>query len=110
MLAAVQNNGPVSVAIEADHPVFKYYEGGVIDDPGCGVMLNHAALVVGYVMSNSSAKDASYFIVKNSWGDGWGEEGYFRIALNGPITGNTFVEHAFTSECRFTAAPRMWFV
>ena len=62
---------PVSVAIEADAPIFQHYTSGVIDSTECGASLNHGVLAVGYT--------ADYWIVKNSWGIEWGEEGYVRI-------------------------------
>ena len=55
---------PVSVAIEADSPVFQHYKSGVIDDESCGASLNHGVLAVGYT--------EDYWIVKNSWGEDWG--------------------------------------
>ena len=65
------SQAPVSVAIEADSTVFQLYTGGVIDSELCGTSLNHGVLVVGY--------EEDYWIVKNSWGPEWGEEGYVRI-------------------------------
>lgn len=68
--------GPVSVAIEADTLVFQFYGGGVLNSSRCGTDLDHGVLVVGYGMENM--KD--YWLVKNSWGPGWGEKGYIKIA------------------------------
>ena len=61
--------GPVAVAIEADQAGFQSYKSGVFDGgaAGCGTKLDHGVLVVGY--------SPDYWIVKNSWGPSWGEEG-----------------------------------
>ena len=61
---------PVSVAIEADQAAFQFYTGGVLT-AACGTNLDHGVLVVGY---NSDA-----WIVKNSWGPDWGDNGYIYI-------------------------------
>jgi len=70
--------GPVSVAIEADQPVFQFYSSGVLDDPSCGTTLDHGVLVAGYGSDTKSGK--TYWLVKNSWGSAWGESGYVRLA------------------------------
>ena len=62
----------VSVAVEADKSVFQHYTGGVITSSACGKNLDHGVTAVGYT------SDA--FIVKNSWGASWGEQGYLRIS------------------------------
>ena len=70
---------PVSVAIEADKPVFHQYTGGVITGTTCGTQLDHGVLAVGY--GTDIATGHEYFLVKNSWGPEWGEHGYVRIGL-----------------------------
>ena len=55
-----------------------FYQSGVMDSPACGTALNHAVLAVGY--GTDAATGAAYFKLKNSWGPGWGEGGYIRIA------------------------------
>lgn len=65
---------PVSVGIEADQDVFQLYKSGVIKT-GCGAALDHAVLVVGY----HKVGILEAFIVKNSWGTSWGEDGYVQI-------------------------------
>ncbi|CAH1124318.1 unnamed protein product [Ceutorhynchus assimilis] len=75
LLEVVATIGPVSVAINADY--ITYYASGVFEDERCTADgLDHGVLVVGYGTENG--KD--YWIVKNSWGAEWGDEGYFKLA------------------------------
>ena len=69
---------PISVAVEADQPVFHQYTGGIITSTTCGTSLDHAILTVGW---GTDATAGDYWIVKNSWTTGWGEAGYVRIGI-----------------------------
>jgi KDEL-tailed cysteine endopeptidase len=77
-LTAAVANGPVSVAIEADTSTFQLYTGGIIDSAKCGTNLDHGVLVVGYGADEDTG--ALYWLVKNSWGVTWGDQGYVKIA------------------------------
>jgi len=75
--------GPVSVAIQASSQAFQFYLDGVLSDPSCGQQLDHGVLAVGYGTENG----VDYYIVKNSWGKGWGEDGYIRLARGQNLCG-----------------------
>ena len=76
---------PITVAIEANQNL-QFYSSGIYDDPDCNNInaINHGVLVVGYDSQSSglSFGKNDYWIIKNSWGVGWGERGYFRMRRN----------------------------
>jgi xylem cysteine proteinase len=73
-LLTALNTQPVSVAIAAN--AIMSYSSGVFANANCGTGLNHGVTAVGY--GTDGGQD--YFIVRNSWGAGWGEKGYIRMS------------------------------
>ena len=94
---------PVTAAMVASDPMFQFYSKGIYSAESCGKVtkdlgdedcqmlyegqdsclpdINHGVLVVGYGTDETATTDVKgYFKVKNSWGEGWGEKGYFRLA------------------------------
>ncbi|XP_072378113.1 cathepsin L-like proteinase [Diabrotica undecimpunctata] len=81
---AVGTVGPISAAIFAD-PI-QFYSGGIYDNKKCkseSYLLDHGILVVGY----GEEDNKPFWIIKNSWGKSWGEEGFFRLERNENLCG-----------------------
>jgi C1A family cysteine protease len=74
---ALATAGPVSVAIDVTEDKFMLYKDGVFVDDSCTNgqdSLNHGVLVVGYgTDSSNDVEPQDFWIVKNSWGEQWGE-------------------------------------
>ncbi|XP_047449175.1 dipeptidyl peptidase 1 [Mugil cephalus] len=82
MMLELVKNGPMAVAFEV-YPDFMHYKEGIYHHTGLAdpfnpfELTNHAVLLVGYGRCHKTGQ--KYWIVKNSWGTTWGEDGFFRI-------------------------------
>ncbi len=86
LMDAVRHMGPVSIAYQVVKD-FKDYKGGVYTSTECkheASSVNHAVVAVGYE-NDPSEYGLRYWMVKNSWGNGWGLDGYFLIEKNAKV-------------------------
>jgi len=72
-------HGPVSICVDASN--WQYYSGGVMGPSACGLQMDHCVQMVGYVTASPS-----YWIVRNSWGTGWGPYGGYILLQEGTNT------------------------
>jgi len=85
--AAIDNN-PVVVSIYASGDCFQYYKSGTISSSSCSSIcgrIDHAVFGVGW---GSWGTTDAYFLIKNSWGDSWGESGYVKISTESACNGD----------------------
>eukprot|EP00091_Calanus_sinicus_P019505 TRINITY_DN4921_c0_g1_i1.p1 TRINITY_DN4921_c0_g1~~TRINITY_DN4921_c0_g1_i1.p1 ORF type:complete len:544 (-),score=125.89 TRINITY_DN4921_c0_g1_i1:96-1598(-) len=96
----VYKHGAVQAAVNADH-TFSNYGGGILD--GCynnaKESINHAITVVGY----GSKGGTKYWLIKNSWGTGWGEKGFIRLKRGSNACGIGW--HMTTVSCERVSGP-----
>jgi C1A family cysteine protease len=80
LLDAVSGRGvSIALAVVAD---FQFYSGGIYDSSACkGAQLNHGVAIVGYDTTQN------FWIVRNSWGSSWGEQGYIRMKMGENLCG-----------------------
>ena len=82
---------PISVAFEAVIS-FHFYKGGVYTSDTYGstpMDVNHAVLAIGYGVEN----DVPYWLIKNSWGAEWGDNGYFKMEIKKTCVVSQHVHH-----------------
>ncbi len=72
---AIMTYGPVSVSCAVTQ-AFGAYTGGVFAEDDPQAPINHAVALVGW--DDTQGENGAWFL-RNSWGPGWGEEGYMRI-------------------------------
>lgn len=81
LLEVIANYGPVAVVVNA--APWQNYVGGIIKDDCDPSEINHAVLIVGFDRSG----DVPYYIVQNSWGKDFAENGFVSIAIGNNTCG-----------------------
>lgn len=76
MMKRALSHQPIAAALNASTQSFQMYVSGVYDDEACGPEVDHSVILVGY----GELEGEEYWIVKNSWSESWGENGYIRVA------------------------------
>merc|ERR1719269_40486 len=74
MMKEIYNRGPIACGIDAN-PLRDYTTGIA---KGWSLMTDHVISVVGW---GTDPQEGQYWIVRNSWGEYWGENGYVRVKM-----------------------------
>ena len=77
---ALNTKGPLEMWIRADTSVFQGYRSGILNSSCClggRLILNHVVQLVGWKVE----AEKSAWIVRNSWGEKWGQQGYVYIKM-----------------------------
>ncbi|CRL00382.1 CLUMA_CG013650, isoform A [Clunio marinus] len=91
---ALVSMGPLLVNLASNHESFMRYSSGIYYDPSVtsNDNITHSLLLVGY----GSDDDIDYWIIKNSFGEAWGANGYIKLAINNR---NNHMRTAFSAVC-----------
>lgn len=75
LLRAIYERGPVAVSVDASK--WSSYESGIFDSCDQDAVINHAVTLIGY--GRDKSLNAGYYMIQNSWGPSWGEDGKIRL-------------------------------
>jgi len=92
--------GPVVILMHASNEL-KYYYDGIYEGQGCtdDDVPNHSAMIYGYDLT----AEKPYFLLKNNWGTGWGDNGYYKMAI-GPLTSSN-MGYCLLAQTRYNVLP-----
>ena len=82
MKSELYQNGPISCGIHAYEAFEKEYKGGIWRSYIPNPELNHEIAVVGWGYDQTTEQE--YWIARNSWGNYWGDYGFFKVPIGEP--------------------------
>jgi len=87
MKYAIYYFGPIWVALDATSTAWNNYSGGIFTETGSPANLDHATVLVGW-KDSTALPGGGYWILRNSWGTGWGDNGYMYVTYGSDIVGS----------------------
>lgn len=88
--------GPIAAGINGADRSFLSYGGGIFNSIRCKQSANHAVLIVGYGEETVYNVTSRYWIARNSWGRGWGHNGFIKILRSNGKKGTPVSFFVFT--------------
>lgn len=85
MAAWVSLHGPLSISVDAMTQLWWPYTDGIVSTC-CNTVVDHAVLIAGFGVASGQ----QYWLVKNSWSQTWGEQGYIRLERGSNQCGLTY--------------------